>query len=63
LQNAPNNVYIQSATLNNKSFNQPWLFHSTLVKGGKLTLVMGDKPNLKWGSKLELAPPSMHDDK
>ncbi len=63
LQNAPNNVYIQSATLNNISFNQPWLFHSTLVKGGKLTLVMGDKPNLKWGSKLELAPPSMHDDK
>jgi putative alpha-1,2-mannosidase len=63
LQNAPNNVYIQSATLNNKSFNQPWLFHSTLIKGGKLTLVMGDKPNLKWGSKLELAPPSMNDDK
>jgi putative alpha-1,2-mannosidase len=56
-------VYIQSATLNNKSFNQPWLYHSTLIKGGKLTLVMGNKPNVKWGSKLEIAPPSMTDDK
>jgi putative alpha-1,2-mannosidase len=29
------------------------------VKGGKLTLNMGEKPNKSWGSKPEQAPPSM----
>jgi len=31
------------------------------VKGGRLTLIMGDKPNMKWGSAPEDAPPSMSD--
>jgi len=33
--------------------------HEDLVKGGKLVMKMGSKPNKKWGSKPEDAPPSM----
>ncbi len=57
--NDAQNVYIQSATLNGKVLNQPWLWHETLVKGGELNLKMGDQPNKNWGSDLKAAPPSM----
>ncbi len=42
------NKYIQSAQLNGESLNSPWFKHSDLVKGGKLVLVMGPKPNMEW---------------
>ncbi len=53
------NCYIQSARLNGEKLTKPWFYHSELVKGGKLTLIMGDKPNMRWGSDPEDAPPSM----
>jgi putative alpha-1,2-mannosidase len=56
-----NNRYIQSAVLNDKKLTKPWFYHSELVNGGKLTLTMGDKANMKWGSAPEDAPPSMSD--
>ena len=37
------------------------VFHDELDNGGKLVLIMGDKPNKKWGSRPEDAPPSMSD--
>lgn len=52
------NKYIQSAALNGKQWDKPWLTHDDLVKGGRLVLVMGDKANRKWGSRPEDAPPS-----
>ena len=57
--NSSKNLYIQSAQLNNNSLNKPWILHETVVKGGKLILNMGEKPNKSWGSKPEQAPPSM----
>ena len=54
-----NNRYIQSATLDGKPLNKPWFYHSALVDGGKLVLVMGPKPNKSWGSGINDAPPSM----
>ncbi len=57
--NGPHNYYIQSARLNNKSLDQPWLLHETLVKGGQLILQMGAQPDKSWGSDLKMAPPSM----
>ncbi len=57
--NGSKNYYIQSANLNGKPLDRPWLLHDTLVKGGKLTLNMGANPNKTWGSKPEQAPPSM----
>ncbi|RLD59385.1 MAG: glycoside hydrolase family 92 protein [Bacteroidetes bacterium] len=53
------NKYIQSAKLNGKILKKPWFLHSELVDGGSLILEMGAKPNKKWGSKPEDAPPSM----
>ena len=42
------NKYIQSAQLNGEPLYSPWFNHSDLVKGGKLVLVMGPKPNKAW---------------
>jgi len=55
--NSPRNVYIQSAKLNGKALNKPWIYHSEVVMGGELVLVMGPRPNKKWGSAPEAAPP------
>ncbi|MFV0310433.1 MAG: GH92 family glycosyl hydrolase [Dysgonomonas sp.] len=44
------NKYIQSATLNGKDWNKPWFSHSDIENGGKLILVMGNKPNRDWGT-------------
>ncbi len=51
------NVYVQSATLDGKPLDKPWLYHSQLVQGGKLILQMGPKPNKNWGSAPEAVPP------
>ena len=53
------NRYIQSATLNGAALNKPWFYHEELVKGGRLVLEMGPKPNENWGSDLADAPPSI----
>jgi predicted alpha-1,2-mannosidase len=51
------NKYIQSATLNGKALDKPWISHEDIMKGGKLTLVMGSRPNKEWGK--DSVPPSM----
>lgn len=50
------NKYIQSATLDGKTWNKPWLTHDDIMRGGRLVLVMGSKANKEWGT--ESAPPS-----
>lgn len=44
-----NNKYVQSATLNGKALNEFWFPADELLKGGKLKLIMGPKPNKNWG--------------
>lgn len=46
------NVFIQSATLNGKAFEQAWMEHKDIVKGGELVFKMGPKPNPGWGSRV-----------
>lgn len=41
--------YIQSARLNGKILNTPWISHEAIMKGGILELKMGEKPNKNWG--------------
>jgi predicted alpha-1,2-mannosidase len=55
--NSPENVYIQSAMLNGKPLNKPWIYHSDVVKGATLVLTMGSEPNKNWGSAQDAAPP------
>ncbi len=46
------NKYIQSAELNGKELNRPFIQHTDIINGGKLSLIMGDKPNKAWGIEL-----------
>jgi predicted alpha-1,2-mannosidase len=57
--NSEKNMYIQSATLNGKPWNKPWLSHAEMANGGSLVLNMGHLANKKWGSAPDAAPPSM----
>ena len=43
------NKYIQSATLDGKPLDTPFLSHEALMAGGRLELVMGNEPNYNWG--------------
>jgi predicted alpha-1,2-mannosidase len=54
------NKYIQSAILNGKELNTFWFPARELLGGGKLTLVMGDKPNFDFGWKLPDSDHSIH---
>ena len=44
------NIYIQSATLNDKDFNQTFISHQQILDGGTLHFVMGSEPNKNWGT-------------
>lgn len=42
--------YIQSATLNGKLLERPFLKHQDIINGGELVFIMGEKPNKEfWG--------------
>ncbi len=43
------NKYIQSASLNGKELNKSFIRHADIIRGGKLLLIMGDRPNKEWG--------------
>ena len=56
--NAPENIYIQSAQLNGTTLDNCWFWHEDLIKGGILELSLGSQPNYQWGLT---PPPSMSD--
>ena len=45
--------YIQSAKLNGKPLNRPWLTHDEITQGGRLELEMDLLPNKSWGTDLQ----------
>jgi predicted alpha-1,2-mannosidase len=49
--NSSENMYIQSAKLNGKSLQTFRFPHEDFAKGGRLELLLGKKPNKKWGLK------------
>ena len=57
--NGPDNIYVQSAVLDDKKMNKCWFPHKILVDGGTLKLTMGPEPNKQWGSATGEEPPSM----
>ncbi|WP_233268806.1 GH92 family glycosyl hydrolase [Mucilaginibacter lacusdianchii] len=57
--NSDQNVYIQSASLNGKPYNHNWLTHADITNGGKLQLIMGDKPAMQRGTADEDKPFSL----
>ncbi|HXJ99679.1 MAG TPA: GH92 family glycosyl hydrolase, partial [Gelidibacter sp.] len=57
--NSEKNVYIQSATLNGKPYNNTFLNFDDLQNGGILEFNMGSKPNKNWGASDENVPYSL----
>ncbi|QLE02453.1 glycoside hydrolase family 92 protein [Galbibacter sp. BG1] len=49
------NIYIQSVKLNGKSYNNVWITHDTITKGGTLEFIMGPEPN-GWGKDSKKVP-------
>jgi hypothetical protein len=52
------NRFIQSATLNGRPYQRPWIAHQDILSGGSLVLTMGPVPNKHWGAGPGDAPPS-----
>ena len=46
--NGTDNVYIQSATLNDEPLAKPQLLHDVIMHGGTLRFVMGPEPSTLW---------------
>jgi len=47
--NGPKNIYIQSITLNSKSYLKTYILHQDIMNGGILKITMGNKPNYNFG--------------
>ena len=50
------NRYIQSATLNGKTYTRSWFKHQDILEGGEFVFEMGDKPNYTWGTSKKDRP-------
>ena len=48
-KDSPASTYIQSARLDGKKYGRCYIDYSEVMRGGTLELVLGDKPNKKWG--------------
>ncbi|MFI3268124.1 MAG: GH92 family glycosyl hydrolase [Rikenellaceae bacterium] len=57
--NSPENVYIQSVTLNGEPFDLTYLTHKQINEGGELKFIMGNEPNYSWGVGADSVPMSM----
>jgi predicted alpha-1,2-mannosidase len=56
VNNSPENIYVQSITLNGKAYMKTYLLHSDILKGGTIKIVMGNKPNYSFGALAEDQP-------
>jgi predicted alpha-1,2-mannosidase len=57
--NSPENMYIQSATLDGKPFTRSFISQDEIASGGKLVLVMGSTPNKDFGAAAADRPPGI----
>lgn len=53
------NYYIQSSTLNEKSYDNAFINSETIQKGGKLIFELGDQPNKDWAAASDKRPYSL----
>ena len=57
--NSPENMFVQSVTLNGKPLERSWIRHHEIVTGGVLEFQMGPQPNLHRGTSKEALPPDL----
>lgn len=60
--NGKDNSFIQSASLNNKSFDNTWIATETIQKGGGLHFEMAAEPNKNWAISDDSLPYSLTND-
>jgi predicted alpha-1,2-mannosidase len=58
-ENSKENLYIQSARLNQRAYTRTYLTHEDIVAGGNVEFAMASEPNEKWGTFAGDAPYSM----
>jgi len=58
--NSPQNMYIQSATLNGQPYANTYLLHRDIVAGGTLKLTMGPQPNRAFGAAAANRPQEVY---
>jgi len=56
INNSYTNMYIQSILLNGKPYTRSYIRHSDIVRGGKMVITMGPKPNYNFGKELKDRP-------
>ena len=56
---SPQNIYVQSLTINGQTWDRCWLRHSDIAQGGTMEFVMGSNPST-WATTGQL-PPSLSD--
>ena len=61
INNSAENKYIQSITLNGKAYTKSYIRHADILKGGTLTIKMGNKPNYDFGKPAADRPNSLMD--
>jgi putative alpha-1,2-mannosidase len=59
INNGPQNVYVDKIELNSDKYEKNWISHEDIMKGGKLTFYMNNKPERKRGTKKESYPFSL----
>ena len=59
--NSPGNYYVDKVELNGDRYEYNWISHEDIMKGGKLTFYMSDKPNKKRGTEEKFHPFSLSD--
>jgi predicted alpha-1,2-mannosidase len=62
-ENSPENLYINSARLNGRTYDKNWLSHSELLKGATIDFEMSAEPNKQKGTKADAFPYSLSTDK
>ncbi len=59
IDNSPQNIYVEKVELNGNRYEKNWISHDDIMKGGKLTFYMDNKPERKRGTKKESYPYSL----
>jgi len=58
-ENSKENLYIQSAKLNQRTYTRTYLSHEDILAGGNIEFTMASEPNETWGTLADDAPYSM----
>jgi predicted alpha-1,2-mannosidase len=59
VRSAPDDMYVQSVTLNGKPLDRLWVRHEEIANGASLRFVVGPQPQMEFAVSEAVAPPSM----